>query len=93
MRFENKTDRFDDEFISRATAYMFCVVLILLCLTLWWKTMRAEDELQIVRAMTERNNELLLDLRQEVVAQADRDEKRTKQIIDQVHRAVNGEAW
>lgn len=76
-----------DDFATKATAYFLCTVIFLLCITLWWKTMKAEDELQMVRAMTERNNELILDIRQEIVAQ----EKQNRQAFEKLQKSIEGE--
>lgn len=73
--------------MAKVTAYFFYIVIFLLCLTLWWKTMKAEDELQMVRAMTERNNELILDIRQEIAAQ----EKQNRQAFEKLQKSIEGE--
>lgn len=77
----------NNDFQTKSVAFALLAIMFLLCLTLWWQSMRQETELQAAREMVERNNELILDIRQEIVAQ----EKQNRQAFEQLRKSIEGE--
>jgi len=77
----------NNDFQTKSVAFALLAIMFLLCLTLWWQSMRQETELQAAREMVERNNELILDIRQEIVAQ----EKQNRMAFEQLRKSIEGE--